>query len=128
MASVFDYVQTQKDADELIHEFGMGALLRRADSSPVDRPCTVCVIEFNPHEKPADLANPMDRKVIMSPLDPVTGLQLEIEPDNEKDELVTFVQPLTDPPVEDEVLPLTCKPKKTAPAGIPVLWEFTVRQ
>jgi hypothetical protein len=49
-------------------------------------------------------------------------------PDNEQDELVTFVQPPTNPPVVNEVLPLTCKPKQTAPAGVTVLWEFTVRQ
>ncbi len=49
-------------------------------------------------------------------------------PDNEQDQLVTFVQPLTNPPVEDEVLPMTSKPKKTAPAGMTVIWEFTVRR
>ena len=49
-------------------------------------------------------------------------------PDNELDQLVTFVQPPANPPVVKEVLPLTCKPKQTAPAGVTVLWEFTVRR
>lgn len=52
----------------------------------------------------------------------------DMPPDNEQDELVTFVQPLTNPPVEKEVLPFTCPVKKTAPAGITVIYEFTVRR
>jgi hypothetical protein len=68
------------------------------------------------------LANPTDRRVILS------ALNLSEPPDDELDALVTFVQPLTDPPIEDEVLPMTCKPTKTAPAGLSVVWEFTVRR
>lgn len=128
MASVFNYVQAQSDADELIQYFGMNAVLRRVGSSPEDRPCRVVVVEYNPREKPADLANPTDRNVIMSALDPTTGQLLEIPPDNEQDQLVTFVQPPANPPVTDEILPMTCKPKVTSPAGVPVLWQFTVRQ
>jgi hypothetical protein len=126
MTAKFDYVQTQADAEELLQEFGMAAVFRR--SGIVDRPCTVAIIEYDPREKPSDLANPTDRRVIMSPLDPTTGLPLAIPPDNELDQLVTFVQPPTNSPVVNEVLPLTCKPKRTAPAGVTVLWEFTVRQ
>jgi hypothetical protein len=120
MAEKFDYQQTLTDADDLIQYFGMGAVLRRAGIP--DRPCTVAIIEYEPHEKPADLANSTDRKVIMS------AKNLEVQatpPDHEKDHLVTFVQP--GGTVQDEDLPLTCKPKPTAPAGIIVLWEFTVR-
>jgi hypothetical protein len=124
----FDYIQTQADADALLQEFGMAAILRRESVNPTDRPCTVCIIEYNPREKPADLANPTDRRVILSPLDPTTGLPLALPPDNELDQLVTFVQPPTSPPVVNEKLPLTCKPKPTAPAGVTVLWEFTVRR
>lgn len=125
MAAKFDYEQTLTDADDLIEYFGMEAILRRAGSSPEDRPCTVVIIEYLPREKPSDLANPTDRKVIMSAKN--SEVQL-MPPDNELDELVTFVQPPTNPPVVDEILPMTCKPKKTAPAGVTVLWEFTVRQ
>ena len=114
----FNYAQAQADADTLIQEFGMEAALRRAN---VDRPCLVVVVEYDPHEKPADLTTPTDRRVIMSALD-------EIAPDNEQDQLVTFVQPMTSPPVINEILPMTCKPKPTAPGGVVVLWEFTVRR
>ena len=124
--AAFNYPQTQLDADTMLRDFGMGAVLRRVTATPTDRPCTVCIIEYNPREKQAELANPTDRKVIMSPLDPTTKLPLAVPPDNEIDQLVTFVQPLTSPPVIHEILPLTCKPKPTAPAGVTVLWEFTV--
>lgn len=121
----FDYKQAITDADNLIAYFGMGAVLRRVGSIPEDRPCTVAIIEYDPHEKAADLANPTDRKVVMSAKTPEV---VSTPPDNELDQLVTFVQPLTNPPVVHEILPLTCKPKPTAPAGVTVLWEFTVRR
>lgn len=126
MASKFDYKGAQDTADQLVDFFGMNAVLRRASASPTDRPCKVAIVEFQPKDRPADLANPTDRRVVMSPLDPTTGLPLEVEPDNEQDVLVTFKQPASNPPVEDEELPMTCKPKRTAPAGIVAVWEFTV--
>lgn len=123
MATKFDYEQAITDADNLIQFFGMDAVLRRAGSA--DRPCRIAIIEYNPREQPSNLANPTDRKVIMSAAN--SEVQL-VPPDNEQDQLVTFVQPPANPPVVNEVLPLTCKPKQTAPAGVTVLWEFTVRQ
>ena len=125
MATKFDYQGAITDADNLIQYFGMDAVLRRAGSSPEDRPCRVVIISYDPREKPADLANPTDRKVIMSAAN--SEVQL-MPPDNEQDQLMTFVQPPTNPPVIHEILPLTCKPKPTAPAGVTVLWEFTVRR
>lgn len=125
MALKFDYLDAQVTADELIDFFGMDAVLRREGSSPVDRPCKVALIEWNPHERASSLTNPTDRNVIMS------AANVEVQampPDNEQDVLVTFKQPPTDPPVEDEILPLTSKPKPTAPAGTIVCYEFTVRR
>lgn len=124
MTVKFDYDQAITDADELIQFFGMDAVLRRVGSSPVDRPCRVAIIKYSPREKPGSLANPTDRMVIMSAAN--SEVQL-MPPDNEQDQLVTFVQPPTNPPVVKEVLPLTCKPEQTAPAGVTVLWQFTVR-
>lgn len=121
MTVKFDYDQMTTDADALIDYFGMDAVLRR---NGVDRPCKVAIVKFNPREKPSELANPIDRKVIMSARNPEVR---SLPPDNEQDQLVTFVQPASSPPVVDEVLPMTCKPEVTAPAGIPVIWEFTVR-
>lgn len=125
MAAKFDYQQTRQDANELIEYFGMDAVLRRAGTSPSDRPCRVVIFD-EPRERAAELATPTDRKVYMSPLNEDGAL--DPEPDNEQDQLVTFVQPPTNPLVEDEVMPFTSKPKKTAPAGVTALWEFTVRK
>ena len=125
MIEKFDYQETLADAEELILYFGMDAVLRRAGSSPEDRPCRVAIIEYDPREKPSDLANPTDRKVVMSARN--SEVQL-MPPDSELDQLVTFVQPPAKPPIVHEVLPLTCKPKPTAPAGVVVIWEFTVRR
>ena len=123
MATVFDYLKAQQDADSIIAYFGMPAVLRRAGIP--DRPCTVAIIEFDPKERANQLTNPTDRKVVMSALTPAIQA---MPPDNELDQLVTFVQPAANPPVVDQILPLTCKPKPTAPAGIICLWEFTVRR
>lgn len=124
MAVKFDYQGAISDADELIKFFGMDAVLRRASSSPIDRPCRVVIISYDPTDKSSSLANPTNRRVIMSAAnDEIRAMP----PNNELDQLVTFVQPPADPPVEDEILPFTCPVKPTAPAGVPVLYEFTVR-
>jgi hypothetical protein len=120
MAEKFDYNEANADADELITEFGMDAVLRREGID--DRLCRVAIID-GPRERPGELANPTDRKVYMSA---ANAEVIATPPDDEKDVLVTFVQP--DGTVEDETLPMTCKPKRLAPAGINVFWEFTVRR
>jgi hypothetical protein len=119
MATKFDYVGTVQDVDAIIAFFGMDAVLRR-EGIP-DRPCKVAIF-YNPRDKATELTNPTDRQVYMSP----SGL--DIPPDNEQDQLVTFVQPPTNPPVVHEILPFTCPVKPTAPAGVTVLYEFTVRR
>lgn len=126
MAAKFDYIGTRADADALIQEFGMAAVLRR-DSSPTDRDCVVVIVEYQPRDRASSLANPTDRVVLMS----AATLDIQdLPPDSELDQLVTFKQPVPNlgPPVEDEVLPMTCKPKLYSFAGIPVLYEFTVRR
>ena len=118
--ATFDYLGTRETADGLIKKFGMAAVLRRAS---VDRDCWVVVVDEMPSDKSTQLANPTDRKILMS----AVGLDQE-PPNNEFDQLVTFVQPPAPVPVENEVLPMTCPVKKYAPAGVTVLYEFTVRR
>lgn len=124
MATKFDYSQALIDADELVTYFGMDAVLRRETATPTDRPCRVAIISYDPHERPSALVNPVSRRVIMSAANPEVQV---LPPNNELDQLVTFVQPPSNPPVENEVLPFTSPVKPTAPAGVPVLYEFTVR-
>lgn len=118
MAAKFDYLGTRKTADKLIKKFGMRAVLRRGTS---DRECYVVIVDYMAQDKATQLANPTDRKVIMS----AVGLD-DVPPDNEQDALVTFVQPAGT--VENEVLPFTCPVNPVAPAGEVVVYEFTVRR
>jgi hypothetical protein len=117
---MFDYAGMASDATVLIKEFGMRATLRRIKGVPADFSVWVVITEHNPREQRTAAWNPTDRRVIMS----ISGLNGEI-PDNEKHVLVTYIQP--DRVVVNETLPLTCSPKRTSPAGIDVIWEFTVR-
>ncbi len=117
---LFDYVRTKTVADTLIRRFGMRAVLRRATSSPTDRDCYV-IVDAYPHEASSQLTNPTDRRVYMS----VIGVE-DMPPDNEQDQLVTFVQP--GGTIEKEVLAFTAPVKATSPGGIDVLYEMTVRR
>jgi hypothetical protein len=117
----FDYLGTRATADKLIHKFGMAAVLRRATDTPTDRPVWVVIVDEMPRDDASQLTNPTDRKVIMS----AVGLDSE-PPDNERDLLVTFIQP--GGTVQNEVLPFTCPVKKYAPAGVTVAYDFTVRR
>jgi hypothetical protein len=118
----FDYLDLRNTGDELLQFFGMDAVLRR-DGSP-DRPCRVAITNYMPSDKPGSLDTPTDRQVFLSALTPAIQ---ETPPDYEVDQLVTFVQPPTNPPTIDEILPFTSKVKPYKPAGIVVLYESTVR-
>jgi hypothetical protein len=124
LSAKFDYKQAQSDADGIIDFFGMIAALRRLGIP--DRPCKVVIVEYNPRDKDTQLSNPVDRHVIISALDPTTGQQLALPPDNEQDVLVTFVQPAG--LVVDKILMFTSPVKPTAPAGVPAIYECTVRR
>lgn len=120
---LFDYVKTRNTGDKLIRKFGMLAALRR---DGVDRDCYVVVADYQSRENPSSMTNPTDRQVFMAA---GLGAVLTTPPDNEKDQLVTFVQPPTNPPVVEEILPFTAASvKPIRPAGITVLWQAMVRR
>lgn len=123
MTQKFDYIKSRAVGDRLVTKFGMLAKLRR---DGVDRDCTVCFPEYLSREQRAELANPTERQVyIAAGLGGVPALP----PHNELDQLVTFVQPPSKPPVIDEILPFTGMPvKPISPAGIVVLYQLAVRQ
>jgi hypothetical protein len=123
--STFDYVGLMLQADALIAQFGMVAVLRRAGSSPQDRPCLVVITDTYPRDRAQQLANPTDRRVLISAATPEVQA---MPPNNELDQLVLFAQPLANPPVVAEVLPFAQPVKRYAPAGVVVLYEATVRR
>jgi hypothetical protein len=119
----FDYVCTRATGDRLVKKFGMKAALRRGG---IDRDCYVVMPEYLSSEKPSEMTNPTDRQVYIAA---GLGAVPTTPPDNEVDQLVTYVQPLGTPPVVDEILPFTAASvKPIRPAGIVVLWQATVRR
>lgn len=124
MASQFNYVKTRATGDRLVKKFGMKASLRR---DGVDRDCYVVIPEYLSRENPSAMTNPTERQVyIAAGVGAVSG---DNEPDNENDQLVTYVQPPRTPPVVEEVLPFTAASvKPIRPAGITVLWQAMVRR
>lgn len=124
MASQFNYVRTRAIGDKLVKKFGMRAVLRRASDISADRECWVVIPEYLSRENPSQMTNPTDRQVFIAA---GLGDVPDQPPNNELDQLVTFVQP--EGVVQDEVLPFTAASvKPISPAGIVVLWQATVRR
>ena len=123
--SGFDYIKTRATADRLIQKFGMQAVLRRATDSPTDRECWIVVESYDPADPASSLANPTDRKVYISAgLGDVPGEP----PDSEQDQLITFIQPPTTPPVQNEILVFTKPIKPIEPAGVTCVYQASVRR
>jgi hypothetical protein len=112
MAS-FNYPAMRGTADKLIMKFGAEAALRR---NGVDRVCWVVLDDIRPREAANTLANPTDYHVIMSA---GLGDVPTTPPDNEQDQLVTS---------DGQVRPFTSPVKPISPAGVVVVYEFTVRR
>lgn len=117
MASV-DYSNFRNTANDMIARWGMRAVLRRVGMA--DRSCTVVITNFSPAERTGQMRNPTDRKVLLS----VDGLT--VPPDQERDRLVTFVQP--DGTVENETLKIVEPPGKIEMAGQVVVYRLAVRK
>ena len=118
----FDYTAMAEVATQLLQQFGMVASLVRGG---VYRSCYVCMTEWMPKDASTQLANPTDRQVFISA---TYGGVPAMPPDWEQDQLVTYKQPPSTPPVQDEVLPFTMPLKPIQPAGIPVVYQTTVKR
>ena len=97
----------------------MPAILRRTSG---DRACTVAIGVYSPMERLGSLRNPVDRKALVS------SAGLDPPPDQEQDRLITFIQPMADPPVIDEVLKITEPPKKFGTVTKTVYYSMAVRR
>ena len=113
-----DYGQFKNTASDMIEKWGMRAVLRRVGMA--DRSCTVVITNFTPMERTGQMRNPLDRKVLLSARD------LDVPPDQEKDRLVTFVQP--EGTVEDETLKIVEPPGRIDMAGKVVYYRLAVRR
>ncbi len=79
-----DYSRTRAIADRLLQKFGALAVLRRASG---DRNCWTAVIDYKPIERLGKLLDPMDRRALVSAVDPDDGTDL-LPPDSEQDRLI----------------------------------------
>lgn len=98
----------------------MGAVLRRVGEA--DRPCIVFITDWTVQELYARAYDPLSRRALVS----VEGLSLA--PNFQLDRLVTFAQPVTNPPVEFETLRIMSPATQIGPAGVTLLWELVVRK
>lgn len=102
----------------MLSEFGMPAVLRSTANG--DRPCTVFLSDWTVQELYGRQYDPVSRKALVSP----AGLTY---PPNMLERLVTFVQPMAEPPVENETLRILLPPTQVGPAGVTLIWELVVR-
>lgn len=123
MAEVFDYIESQNDADELITEFGRAAVLQApgtmtiVDGEPVygeatDHACTIVELDFETRLIDGSLIRYGDKQVLVSPKG------LDIVPD-----------PATHTLLIGGVYHSLVPPMLTlAPAGIVVLYTIQARR
>lgn len=116
-----NYDRFRETSNDMIRQWGMRAVLRR--NGLADRWCYVVITNFSPMERTGSMRNPLDRKVLVS----VEGLT--VPPDQERDRLVTFVQPMDEAsPVEDETLKIVEPPGRIDMAGSVVYYRLAVRK
>lgn len=118
MASTF-YSQMASVADTLLQQFGMAAVLRRATDTPTDRACQIAIVDYEPRPNDQALANPTNRRVLMSAITPTIAAE---PPDYEQDVLVTLNPDGSD----NQILHFAQPVKIYSPANTVVLYEFTV--
>lgn len=114
----FDWGAIARQSAVLISQHGQACVLRRASG---DRWVRAFIRRFTQREMMGGLVDPLVRYAIVAvPIDP--------PPDHQQDRLVTFVQPLSDPPVELETLRILTNPERIEPAGIIAFWKLQVRR
>jgi len=129
----YDIGRSQQRWDIQIRKFGGPALLRQQGIA--DRPVSQMPSQFTAMERLGGISNPLDRKVLLSAIDPTTGGQLNLEP-SEKDALVTLVLDGQGKPEIDasgnfvtrELLKIVAPPSPVGPIrDTPLYWKLQVR-
>jgi hypothetical protein len=105
----------------MIYRAGMAAILRRAGEP--DRPCTVVIQDYTSMERMGKMYDPIDKKALIA-ADTVT---LGTPPDRDLDVLITYRQPMSNPPTEYQKFRITMPVVPLSPGGIVVYWKLTVR-
>jgi hypothetical protein len=129
---MYDMDESRLIWDGMFKEYGDIAILRMPGGS--DRFCSTMQASFTPMERLGKVSNPADRKMLVSALDPNTGLPLDPEVD-QKEMLVTLQLddnglPLLDSggrPLEDERMRQVAPPDRVGPSRKELYWALTVR-
>lgn len=116
----YDMEASRQRWDDQIKRFGNLAVLRQPGMA--DRPVSVDIGNYSAIERLGGVSNPVDRKAVMSALDPGTGQPLDPNP-SEKDILVTFK---ADNSI-DEMLKIVAPPTRIGPTRIVLYWRLQVR-
>jgi hypothetical protein len=121
--SSWNYFETADQCASIIAAMGQPAVLRRGVApDTMDRPCRIFFRRHTVAEMLGGLVDPMERRVILA------AKGLTIPPDINVDSLITFIQPLGNPPVELENLRITKPAEPVAPAGVVIIWRMWVRR
>jgi len=128
---MYDMDESRLVWDGMIKEYGDIAILRTPGGA--DRWCSTMQAAFTPEERLGRASNPADRKMLISALDPNTGLA--IADINQREMLVTLQldangQPILDgsgKPLEDERLRQEAPPDRVGPSRKQLYWSLTVR-
>ena len=116
------YEEMQLLAHELIEEFGMGASLRRDGA---DRPCIACIYDHAPNGNDSSMVQTVERRILISAITPEVQA---LPPDCELDTLITYKQPMTDPPIQDRELRFNKPVRLYSPAGLVVAFDLSLRK
>lgn len=129
---MYDVDESRLTWDGMIQEYGEIAILRTPGGG--DRFCSVMQAAFTPEERLGRISNPADRKMLVSALDPFTGLA--ISDIDEREMLVMLVinpdtgLPFNDPngkPLEDERLRQVAPADRIGPNRRELYWALAVR-
>lgn len=117
------YAEMLVIADDLLTKYGMAASLRNNETGAL-RDCTIAITDYAPRDAQTLLANPTERTVLFAA---GLGSIPAKAPDWENEQLVTYKQPATKPPVINEVLSFSMPLKLYSPAGIVVLYQTNAK-
>ena len=117
------YAEMLAVANQLITQYGMVASLRNNKTGAL-RECFIAVTNYAPRDAATQLANPTRRTVLFAA---GIGDIPNAPPDWNNEMLVTYKQPPSTPPVENETLAFTEPLMLYSPGGIVVLYQTEVK-
>jgi hypothetical protein len=120
-ASRFDYARAQATVQRMIARYGRPASLRSNKTGAL-RKCRVVLTGWRVQDIFGKAYDPLVRRALFGALDLPAG-----PPDHERESLLVYKFPWTDPPVVEETLKLMEPAVPVNMSGVPVYWFLPVR-